>query len=112
MSFFINSAHAATGAPGQQGPGLSGIFVLVLMAVFFYFIIYRPQAKRVKEHKALLGQLKKGDEVLTNGGLIGRVSKVEDDKDFIVLAINDSTEVTVQKSAVQAVLPKGTMKSL
>lgn len=112
MSFFINSAHAATGAPGQQGGGMQLIIMLVLFAGIFYFMIYRPQAKRVKEHKALMGNLKKGDEVLTNGGLIGRVSKVEDGKDFIVLAINDSTEVTVQKSAVQAVLPKGTMKSL
>ncbi|MED5524674.1 preprotein translocase subunit YajC [Gallaecimonas pentaromativorans] len=109
---FINSAFASTGAAGQQGGGLQLIIMLVLFGAIFYFMIYRPQAKRVKEHKNLMGNLKKGDEVLTNGGLIGRIAKVEDDKDFLVIALNDTTEVTVQKAAVQAVLPKGTMKSL
>ncbi|KAF7788729.1 hypothetical protein PRUB_a1778 [Pseudoalteromonas rubra] len=83
-----------------------------IFGLVFYFLIYRPQAKRVKEHKDLMGALTKGDEVLTQGGLVGKISKVAEDKDFIVIALNDQAEVTVQKSAVSAVLPKGTMKSL
>ena len=59
-----------------------------------------------------MSALGKGDEVLTQGGLVGRISKIADDKDYIVIALNDSTEVTVQKAAVSAVLPKGTLKSL
>jgi preprotein translocase subunit YajC len=89
--------------------------MLIMLAVFglvFYFMIYRPQAKRVKEHKSLMSELSKGDEVLTQGGIVGKIVKVSDEKDFIVVSIAEGTEVTVQKSAINAVLPKGTMKSL
>ena len=89
--------------------------MLIMLAVFgliFYFLLYRPQAKRVKEHKALVAGLSKGDEVLTSGGLVGKVTKVSDEKDFIEVALNDTNNIVVQKSAVSAVLPKGTMKSL
>jgi preprotein translocase subunit YajC len=89
--------------------------MLIMLAVFglvFYFMIYRPQAKRVKEHKSLMSELSKGDEVLTQGGIVGKIVKVSDEKDFIVVSIAEGTEVTVQKGAVNAVLPKGTMKSL
>ena len=75
-------------------------------------MIYRPQAKRVKEHKSLMESLTKGDEVLTQGGIVGKIIKVSDEKDFIVVSITEGTEVTVQKGAITAVLPKGTMKSL
>ncbi len=89
--------------------------MMIMLAVFglvFYFMIYRPQAKRVKEHKSLMSALSKGDEVLTQGGIVGKIVKVSDEKDFIVVSIAEGTEVTVQKGAINAVLPKGTMKSL
>ena len=86
--------------------------MLVMFALIFYFMIYRPQAKRVKKHKELMGSLSKGDEVLTQGGLVGKITKVSDEKDFVVIALTDELEVTIQKGAVTSVLPKGTMKSL
>jgi len=110
MSLFISNAWAAPAA--QQGGGLELIFMLGIFGVIFYFMVYRPQAKRAKEHKNLMASLSKGDEVLTNGGMVGRISKVSEEKDFLVIALNDSVEVTVQKASVSAVLPKGTMKSL
>ncbi|WP_448247102.1 preprotein translocase subunit YajC [Thalassotalea agariperforans] len=111
MSLFISQAHAAA-APAQQGGGASMLIMLAVFGLVFYFMIYRPQAKRVKEHKGLMAQLSKGDEVLTQGGLVGKITKVSEEKDFLVVSIAEGTEVTVQKSAVSAVLPKGTMKSL
>ena len=111
MSFFIAEAHAQA-APAAQGSGFEPFIMLAVLGVFFYFMIIRPQSKRVKEHKALMSALAKGDEVLTGGGIVGRITKIADDKDFVVLALNDTTEVTVQKGAISAVLPKGTMKSL
>ncbi|NQZ86273.1 MAG: preprotein translocase subunit YajC [Colwellia sp.] len=111
MSLFISEAHAASGAPA----GADGTSMLIMLAVFglvFYFMIYRPQAKRVKEHKGLMSELSKGDEVLTQGGIVGKIVKVSDDKDFIVVSVSEGTEVVLQKAAINAVLPKGTMKSL
>ncbi len=66
----------------------------------------------MKEHKSLMSSIAKNDEVLTQGGLVGKVAKIADDKDFLVMALNDNHEVVVQKSAISAVLPKGTIKSL
>lgn len=111
MSLFISNAYANTPA-APAGGGWDLLIMLVAFGLIFYFLIYRPQAKRVKEHKNLMAALGKGDEVLTQGGLVGRISKIAEDKDFVAIALNDSTEVTVQKSAIAAVLPKGTMKSL
>ena len=89
------------------------LFIMLgLFAVIFYFMIYRPQAKRVKEHKNLMSSMGKGDEVLTNGGLVGKITKVSEENDYIVIALNDNNEVTIKKDFVTAVLPKGTMKSL
>jgi preprotein translocase subunit YajC len=109
MSLSITPAIAAA-AP--QGGGMEMLIMLLVFGLVFYFMIYRPQAKRVKEHKSLMSALSKGDEVLTQGGLVGKISKVSDEKDFLVITIAENTEVTVQKAAVSAVLPKGTMKSL
>ena len=112
MSLFIADAHAQTaGAPA----GGSGIELLIMLAVFgliFYFLLYRPQAKRVKEHKNLVSSLSKGDEVLTQGGLVGKITKVTDEKDFIEIALNETNNIIVQKASVTAVLPKGTMKAV
>jgi preprotein translocase subunit YajC len=108
---FIANAYAAPAAQPQAG-GWDMIIMLVIFAAIFYFMIYRPQAKRVKEHKNLMASISKGDEVLTQGGIVGKVAKVSDEKEFIVIALADNVEVTVQKSAVSAILPKGTLKSL
>ena len=102
MSFFISDAVAATGAPAQGSP-MSLILMLVVFGLIFYFMILRPQQKRTKEHKKLMDSIAKGDEVLTNGGLVGRVTKV---------AENGTTEVVIKRDFVAAVLPKGTMKAL
>ncbi|MBA3988500.1 preprotein translocase subunit YajC [Aliidiomarina maris] len=112
MDFLISSAHAAAPAGQAEGSTLSLFIMLAVFGLIFYFMIYRPQAKRVKEHKSLVSALTKGDEVLIQGGLVGRISKVADDNDFMVIAVADNVEMTVQKGAVAAVLPKGTIKTL
>lgn len=107
IDFFINDAWAQ--GAGQGGGG-SFLFMMALFFVIFYFFLIRPQMKQAKEHKALVGGLTKGDEVVTNGGVIGKINQVGDN--FIVLEIAKETEVKVQKTAVSAVLPKGTLKTL
>ncbi|HHR1136843.1 TPA: preprotein translocase subunit YajC [Klebsiella aerogenes] len=112
MSFFISDAVAATGAPAQGSPmSLILILMLVVFGLIFYFMILRPQQKRTKEHKNLMNSIAKGDEVLTNGGLVGRVTKVAENG-YIAIALNDTTEVVIKRDFVAAVLPKGTMKAL
>ncbi len=110
MSLFISQAHAAEGAP--QGGGFEMLIMLGMFAVIFYFMIYRPQSKRAKEHKNLMASMTKGDEVLTNGGIVGKISKISEENDYIVIALNDDNLVTIKKEYVTAVLPKGTLKSL
>ncbi|WP_330985315.1 MULTISPECIES: preprotein translocase subunit YajC [Enterobacterales] len=111
MSFFISDAVAApaAGAAGQSQWTL--IPMLVVFGLIFYFMILRPQQKRTKEHKKLMDSIAKGDEVLTNGGLVGRVTKVAE-AGYIAIALNDTTEVVIKRDFVAAVLPKGTMKAL
>ncbi|GLS82937.1 preprotein translocase subunit YajC [Paraferrimonas haliotis] len=109
---FISNAYAnAAGAP-QGGGTMELIFMLVVFGLIFYFMIYRPQAKRVKEHKGLISSLGKGDEVLTNGGIIGKIAKISDENDYVLLALNDETNVTIKKDYIAAVLPKGSIQSL
>ena len=108
MNFFISDAMAADAAP--QGGGLQ---LIIMMAIFFgimYFMIIRPQQKRAKEHKELIASITKGDEVVAGGGIIGKVTNVGDN--FIEMSVSDSTTIKVQRQAVAAVMPKGTMKSL
>lgn len=112
MSLFISSAYAQSAGGAPQGGGMEMIIMLAVFGLIFYFLLYRPQAKRVKEHKNLISSLSKGDEVLTQGGIVGRITKVSEDKDFIEISLNESNNIVVQKSSVTAVLPKGTMKSL
>jgi preprotein translocase subunit YajC len=83
---------------------------LILMFVVLWFLMIRPQMKKAKEHKALLGGLAKGDEVVTQGGLAGRITKVGDN--YVSLEIAEGTEVVVQKPAIGLILPKGTLKTL
>ena len=96
----------------QQGSPLSMLFVFLIFGLIFYFMIYRPQAKRNKEHRKLMSELAKGSEVLTSGGLIGKITKITADSDSVVIALNDSTEVTIKRNFIVAVLPKGSLKSL
>lgn len=107
----ISVAHASGGAPAQGG-GFEMLIMLGMFALIFYFMIYRPQAKRAKEHRNLMASMSKGDEVLTSGGLIGKITKIADDNDFISIALNDNNQVVIKKDFVTAVLPKGTLKSL
>jgi preprotein translocase subunit YajC len=110
MSFFISAAHADAGAAaGAAGTGFEWVFLIGFL-VIFYLMIWRPQAKRAKEHKNLLGNLQKGDEVVTSGGIAGRVSKVSDD--FVVIEVSDTVELKIQKVAIAATLPKGTLKAI
>ena len=112
MSFFISSAFADGAAPAAAAPmggGFEWIF-LVGFLVIFYLMIWRPQAKRAKEQKALLGNLQKGDEVVTTGGIAGKITKVTDA--FVVIEVSDTVELKIQKGAVAATLPKGTLKAI
>lgn len=93
------------------GGGMEMIFILVIFALIFYFMIYRPQAKRQKQQRELMASLTKGDEVLTNGGLVGKITKASADNDYIVIALNDTNEVTIKRDFVLSVLPKGSLKS-
>jgi preprotein translocase subunit YajC len=106
--FFLADATAQQGA--GQGSGLMGLIFPVLLIVIFYFLLIRPQTKRAKEHKALIEALKKGDEVVTNGGLLGRIAEVGDN--FILLDAAEGVQLKVQRQSVAGVMPKGTTKSL
>jgi preprotein translocase subunit YajC len=88
---------------------LVGLMPLVLLFVLLYFLMIRPQAKRAKEHRAMLQALQKGDEVVTSGGTLGKVINVGDQ--FVTLEVAANVEIKVQKSSVQTLLPKGTLKS-
>ena len=111
MSFFISEAYAeaAPAAAGAAGTGFEWVF-LVGFLVIFYLMIWRPQAKRAKEQKNLLGGLQKGDEVVTSGGIGGKIVKVSDD--FVVIEVSDTVELKIQKMAIAATLPKGTLKAI
>ena len=109
MSFFISDAMAQ-GAGGQTGGTLELILPLLLMFGIFYFLLIRPQQKKAKEHKTMVEALGKGDEVITNGGLLAKITDV--DENFLTCKISDNVEVKVQRHAVTSVLPKGTIKNL
>ncbi len=108
MDFFISAAYAQDAAP-QQSVTFNILFIGG-MFVLFYLILWRPQSKRAKEHKELVTALAKGDEVLTSGGLLGKVTKVTDD--YVTLQVADGVELSMQKASVAAALPKGTIKSI
>ncbi len=106
MDFFISNAYAQDTA--SQGGLLSFLPLIVIFAVF-YFMLIRPQMKRTKEHRKLVSQLSKGDEIITNGGLLGRITDVSDS--FVTLELADNIQVKLQRQAVANVMPKGTIKS-
>ena len=109
LDFLISPASAQAAAAPQGSPLVGLAFPLLLLAVMF-FLMVRPQMKRAKEHKDMLSKLQKGDEVLTNGGLAGRIDDLGEH--FVVVEIADGVKVKVQKGALSAVLPKGTLKSV
>jgi preprotein translocase subunit YajC len=106
---FISNAYAESAAP-VQGAGIMDFLPLIVLVAVFYFFILRPQSKRAKELKAMIEALQRGDEVVTTGGEVGRISKVYEQ--YVGVELAENIEVTVQKSAIQAVLPKGTIKSI
>ncbi len=109
MSFFISPAMAQEAAATGTG-GLSSMVFLIIFAMVFYFMMWRPQAKRAKEHRALVASLAKGDEVVTSAGIVGKILKVDDD--YVVLSVDETTEMRFQKTHVTAALPKGTIKDI
>jgi preprotein translocase subunit YajC len=114
--FLISNAYAQAAPaaqPGQEGMWTSMLFMIVIFVVF-YFLLIRPQAKRQKEHKAMVDSLNKGDEVLTAGGIVGKITDLSDQYMTLQIATmgDKPVEISVQRAAVQMLLPKGTMKSL
>jgi preprotein translocase subunit YajC len=110
---FISNAYAQTAGtaadPGMMG-NLSTFLPLILMFVVMYFLMIRPQQKRAKEQKAMMDALAKGDEVVTAGGILGTVAKVNDT--YVTVEVAANTQIVVQKASITTLLPKGTLKSL
>jgi len=104
----ISNAYAQ--AAGGGDPGFMGLLPIILMFVLLYFLMIRPQMKRAKDHKQMVEALQKGDEVITSGGVVGRISRLADG--YVILEIAPSTEISVQRTAVQTLLPKGTIKTI
>lgn len=109
----ISDAFAQGAGPGDAGGMMPLVFIIVMFAIF-YFLLIRPQAKRQKELKQMVEALNKGDEVVTTGGLVGRITEMSDQ--YLTLQIasvgNQPVAVSVQRSSVATLLPKGTMKSI
>ncbi len=110
MSFFISDAMAQTAGGGFGGGGLEGLVLPIGMIVLLYFLMIRPQMKRQKEHKKLVESLAKGDEVQTDGGLMGKVTDLGEN--FAELEIAEGVAVKIRRQAISGVMPKGTLKEL
>ena len=111
MNFLFSTAYAQDAGQAQQ-PSLAYNLLLFGGMFFFLFwlILWRPQSKRAKEHRDLVGSISKGDEVMTSGGLLGKVTKVNDE--YIAVEISDGVQIKLQKSSVAAALPKGTINQI
>ena len=108
MDFLFQNAYAQGASP--QGDSTSFIIMMVLMFAAFYFLLIRPQQKKAKEHKGMVASLNKGDEIITNGGLLAKITEVDDN--FLTCKISANVEVKIQRFAVTSVMPKGTIKNL
>ncbi len=108
MDFLISSAYAQAAGAAQASPWSPLIMMLVFVGVFFLFVI-RPQMKRAKDHRTMVSAIAKGDEVVTTGGVLGRIAEVGES--FLSIEIADKVAIKVQKNAIAAVLPKGTLKA-
>ncbi len=107
LGLFVSNAWAEGGV--SQDPGLMGFLPLIILFVVFYFLLIRPQMKRAKEHKALVSGLSKGDEVITNGGIMGKIRQV--DESTISLEVADGVEIKLQRSFISSIVPKGSLAS-
>ncbi len=110
MEWLISSAAAQATGGATSGNALMQMAPLVLIFVVFYFLLIRPQARKAKEHKAMIGALGAGDEIVTGGGILGKVAEVSDQ--FLVVEVAEGVRVKVQRHTVTQVLPKGTVKSV
>lgn len=106
MYFFISDAYAQAGA---QQPAFAGLIFPVAILALFYFLFIRPQSKRQKEHKKMVEALVRGSEVVTNGGLLGKVVRI--DENFVTIELADNIQVQVQRSGISSLMPKGTYKT-
>jgi preprotein translocase subunit YajC len=109
MGFFINDAYAQAATGGGENP-LLGILPLVVLFVVFYFLLIRPQQKRQKEHQEVVSKLAVGDEVVTAGGVLGKITEVSDA--YLRVEIADGVKILVQRQTISAAVPKGTMKNI
>ena len=109
MSFFISDAAAAA-APAAQSPGMEGLLFPLGVLAFFYFLFLRPQSKRAKEKKEMIAAITKGAEVVTSGGILGKV--VDMDDNFVKIEICDNTFIQVQRQSIETMMPKGTYKAI
>ena len=107
MDFLIANAYAQDAA--AQPSAIAQFLPLILIFIVFYFLLIRPQMKRAKEHKQLVSALNKGDEVVTNGGMLGKITDLNDS--FVTLELAESVNIKIQRHAIASVMPKGTMKS-
>ena len=113
MNQIIMPAYADTPSAVVVNNSGSPFSVVILFAVFFllfYFVMWRPQSKRAKEHRDLITSLVKGDEIITSGGILGKIHKINEK--YVTLLLHSNTEIIVQKAAIVGALPKGTLKSL
>ncbi|MCX4187400.1 preprotein translocase subunit YajC [Methylophaga sp. OBS4] len=110
MDFFISPAFAEAGTQAASSPGLLDFAFPIILLVLFYVMLIRPQQKRAKEHRAMQAALAKGDEVVTDGGLMGKILEITDNA--ITVQIAENVEVKVRRESVNAILPKGTLKKL
>jgi len=109
MSFFISDAVAEAAPAAQQADPMTSLIFFGGMILIFYFILIRPQSKRAKEHRELVGGLSKGDEVVTNGGMLGKITGVSEQ--YVTLEVADNVELKIQKQSIATVLPKGSLKA-
>lgn len=110
MSFFISSAYANGAAQAQQPSMLANLALIAVFFVIFYFMIWRPQAKRAKEHRELINSLTEGSEIMFSGGLMGRIVKMNDE--IVVVELSKGVEVKIQRASVISVLPEGTLNNI
>ncbi|HEY9052463.1 MAG TPA: preprotein translocase subunit YajC [Gammaproteobacteria bacterium] len=110
MSFFIKDAMAEAAPAAAQGDPLTALLFPIGLILLFYFFLIRPQSKRAKEHKAMVGGLNKGDEIVTQGGILGKITAISEN--FVTIEIAKDVTINVQKHSIGALMPKGTIKEL
>ncbi|MEO8673271.1 MAG: preprotein translocase subunit YajC [Tahibacter sp.] len=109
MEFLISSAHAQTADPAAAGNMMQTVITMAILFGAFYFMMIRPQMKRAKEQRTMIAALAKGDEVVTSAGMLGRITDLADS--YVSVEIAPNVTVKLQRQAITAVLPKGTLKS-